>query len=143
MPGSPRSAPVRSCSPPRDCSTGADLCLHVVRQDYGAHVASQVARRLVAPPQREGNQRQYIDPVPAPQGNGDLGDTLQWALEHLDEALTVGQLARRARVSVRTLHRHFRDALGTTPDTYRRTFAAGPPRALAPAEAGCPLRARS
>lgn len=164
-------------------SAGTDLCLHVVRRDYGAHVANQVARRLVAPPQREGNQRQYIDPVPAPPGNDDLGDMLQWALEHLDEALTVEQLARHARVSVRTLHRHFvrrtgakplewlnnqrvrraqqllettnlpveriaglggfgtsaalrrhfHDALGTTPDTYRRTFTASTPTPPPPA----------
>jgi AraC family transcriptional activator FtrA len=96
-------------------SAGIDLCLHLVRKDYGAHVANQVARRLVAPPQREGNQRQYIDPVPAPKDNGDFGATLQWALEHLAEALTVEQLAQHARVSVRTLHRHFVRRTGARP----------------------------
>jgi AraC family transcriptional regulator, transcriptional activator FtrA len=31
-----------------------DLCLHVVRQDYGSEVATRLARQLVVPPQRDG-----------------------------------------------------------------------------------------
>ncbi|OQS15710.1 hypothetical protein B0T36_06900 [Nocardia donostiensis] len=153
-------------------SAGTDLCLHIVRTDYGAHVANQIARRLVAPPHREGHQRQYTDPSPAPAHTDTLDDTISWALAHLDTPLTVEQLARHACVSLRTLHRHFvartgarplewlnaqrvrhaqqllettdipidriaaccgfgttaalrrhfRDALDTTPDAYRRTF---------------------
>ena len=42
-----------------------DLCLHVVRQDYGTEIATQLARQLVVPPQRDGGQAQYIDaPMP-------------------------------------------------------------------------------
>ena len=49
-----------------DILTGAgsaasiDLCLHIVRQDYGSEVATQLARQLVVPPQRDGGQAQYI-----------------------------------------------------------------------------------
>ncbi|MDF0528700.1 helix-turn-helix domain-containing protein [Tsukamurella sp. 8F] len=97
-------------------SAGIDLCLHIVRTDYGAHVANRVARRLVSPPHRDGNQRQYVDPVPAPTAAGrDIGDTLTWALDHLDEPLTIEQLARHAQVSTRTLHRHFVQRTGTRP----------------------------
>jgi transcriptional regulator GlxA family with amidase domain len=38
-----------------------DLCLHLVRQDYGAEIATRVARDLVVPPHRDGGQAQYID----------------------------------------------------------------------------------
>ena len=42
-----------------------DLCLHLVRQDYGTEIATQLARQLVVPPQRDGGQAQYIDaPMP-------------------------------------------------------------------------------
>jgi AraC family transcriptional regulator, transcriptional activator FtrA len=96
-------------------SAGIDLCLHVVRQDYGATVANQVARRLVAPPHREGHQRQYANPVSHAENNDVVGDTMDWALAHLDEPLTVEQLARRSSVSVRTLYRQLVSRTGTKP----------------------------
>ncbi|MEV5834736.1 helix-turn-helix domain-containing protein [Nocardia sp. NPDC052112] len=96
-------------------SAGTDLCLHIVRKDYGAHIANQIARRLVAPPHREGHQRQYVDPAPIPTSNDAFSDTMSWALTHLDEPLTVEQLARQASVSVRTLHRHFVGRTGAKP----------------------------
>jgi AraC family transcriptional activator FtrA len=49
-----------------DILTGAgsaasiDLCLHIVRQDYGSEVATQLARQLVVPPQPDGGQAQFI-----------------------------------------------------------------------------------
>ena len=46
-------------------AAGIDACLHLVRRELGATVATRIARRMVVPPQREGGQRQYIDlPVP-------------------------------------------------------------------------------
>lgn len=96
-------------------SAGTDLCLHMVRQDYGATVANQVARRLVAPPHREGHQRQYASPIPETVSNDVVGDTMDWVLTHLDEPLTVEGLARRSGVSVRTLHRQLVTRTGSKP----------------------------
>jgi AraC family transcriptional activator FtrA len=96
-------------------SAGTDLCLHIVRQDYGATVANQVARRLVAPPHREGHQRQYANPIPETVSNDVVGDTMDWVRTHLDEPLTVEQLARRSGVSVRTLHRQLVTRTGSKP----------------------------
>ncbi|MXG36630.1 transcriptional regulator FtrA, partial [Escherichia coli] len=39
-------------------AAGIDLCLHVVRRDYGMEAANRVARRLVIPPHRDGSQTQ-------------------------------------------------------------------------------------
>ncbi|HEX4361569.1 MAG TPA: helix-turn-helix domain-containing protein [Pseudonocardia sp.] len=92
-----------------------DLGLHVVRRDHGAEVATHVSRRLVFAMFRDGGQRQFVErPVPAPSQEG-LGGTLAWAQARLDEPLSVTDLARRAHVSVTTLHRRFRAELGTTP----------------------------
>jgi transcriptional regulator GlxA family with amidase domain len=96
-------------------ASGIDLCLYVVRLDYGADVANAVARRMVVPPHRDGGQAQYIEaPVPQAEGDG-LSEVMQWALDHLDEPLGVDDLADRAALSGRTFARRFRQVTGTTP----------------------------
>ncbi|MFF7755052.1 helix-turn-helix domain-containing protein [Streptomyces sp. NPDC007971] len=92
-----------------------DLCLHLVRLDHGSSNANKIARRLVVPPHRDGGQAQFIaTPVPAP-GHHPLAELLPWALQRLDEPLTVEDLARQARMSSRHLSRHFKSLTGTTP----------------------------
>lgn len=39
-------------------AAGIDLCLHIVRRDFGMETANSVARRLVIPPHRDGSQPQ-------------------------------------------------------------------------------------
>jgi AraC family transcriptional regulator, transcriptional activator FtrA len=97
-------------------AAGIDLGLHVVRLDYGADVANQVARRIVMPPHREGGQAQYIEaPVPQTENDDPIAETLEWIMEHLGQRLSIDRLARRAAMSPRTFIRHFRAATGTTP----------------------------
>jgi len=93
-----------------------DLCLHVVRQDYGSEVATRLARQLVVPPQRDGGQAQYIEkPLPVLDSSDLFADTVVWVQEHLDEPVTVEDLAIRAAMSPRTFARRFLVATGTTP----------------------------
>lgn len=88
-------------------ASGLDLCLHILRTDHGAALASRVARRLVVPPHREGGQAQYVDqPLPT-HVDGSLAAARAWALEHLHEPLTVRTLAAHAHVSERTFARRF------------------------------------
>jgi AraC family transcriptional activator FtrA len=97
-------------------AAGIDLGLHIIRLDYGADVANQVARRIVMPPHREGGQAQYIEaPMPRTSNNDPIAEALEWIMEHLDQRLSVDQLARRAAMSPRTFIRHFKAATGTTP----------------------------
>jgi transcriptional regulator GlxA family with amidase domain len=94
-----------------------DLCLHLVRSDFGADVAVQVARDMVVPPHRDGGQAQYIEsPVRAPAPGIDPFDAaLTWAEGHLDEIIAIEDLAGRAAMSPRTFARRFRASTGTTP----------------------------
>ncbi|MFD7665879.1 GlxA family transcriptional regulator [Streptomyces sp. NPDC059788] len=92
-----------------------DLCLHLVRQDHGSAVATEIARRMVVPPHREGVQVQYTKPPVRPREGDELNPVLQWARDHLHEPLTVPQLARVANLGERTFARRFREAVGTTP----------------------------
>lgn len=82
-------------------AAGIDLCLHIVRRDYGANIANQVARRLIMPPQREGGQSQYIPAPIQPEAHGGLAHVLEWAHRHLSERLSVERLAQRAAMSPR------------------------------------------
>ena len=93
-----------------------DLCLHVVRQDYGTEIATQLARQLVVPPQRDGGQAQYIDaPLPELDGASLFAGTVAWLQEHLDQPITVEDLAARSAMSPRTFARRFVASTGTTP----------------------------
>ena len=96
-------------------AAGIDLCLHIVRVDYGAEIANEVARRLVMPPHRDGGQAQYVrNPVRTTLAGG-LAPVLQWAEAHLHQALRVEVLAQRAAMSPRNFARRFQEQTGTTP----------------------------
>jgi AraC family transcriptional regulator, transcriptional activator FtrA len=97
-------------------AAGIDLGLHVVRLDYGAEVANQVARRIVMPPHRDGGQAQYIEtPIPTTPEDDPIGETLAWVAERLDQPIRIDELASRAAMSPRSFMRHFRAVTGTTP----------------------------
>lgn len=96
-------------------ASALDACLHLVRERLGAAAASTVARHLVIAPHRDGDQAQYIHrPIPAP-GDGPIGRTASWALAHLDEDLSVEELAARSRMSPRQFSRRFRQEVGASP----------------------------
>ncbi|MFF1406099.1 GlxA family transcriptional regulator [Streptomyces sp. NPDC058294] len=96
-------------------AAGIDLCLHVIRTDYGAAVANEVARRALVAPVRPGGQTQFAHtPLPPERGTA-CADTRGWAMRNLDKPLTLTDLARHAGVSVRTLTRRFHAESGVSP----------------------------
>ncbi|WP_280510086.1 GlxA family transcriptional regulator, partial [Nocardia farcinica] len=97
-------------------AAGLDLCLHLVRRDYGSAVAADAARLAVMPLEREGGQAQFIvAPLPpAPRGSA-LEPLLIWLQDNLSRPLTLAEIAAHAGTSTRTLLRQFRDQTGTTP----------------------------
>ncbi len=96
-------------------AAGIDACLHLVRKELGAAVATRIARRMVVPPQRDGGQLQYVEaPIPACASDS-LSPVLAWAVANLAEAQSVSALAARALMSERTFARRFASETGTTP----------------------------
>ncbi|WP_157246420.1 GlxA family transcriptional regulator [Nonomuraea typhae] len=96
-------------------AAGLDLCLHVIRRDFGSEVANRAARRCVMPPSRDGGQAQYIDrPLPDPAGTSTAA-TRTWMLDRLTEPLDLATLAAHAGMSVRTFTRRFREETGLSP----------------------------
>jgi transcriptional regulator GlxA family with amidase domain len=96
-------------------ASGLDLCLHMIRCDYGSAVAAETARHMVVPPQREGGQAQFIRHRDPGDGDGSLEPTMRWIREHLDEVITSDRIADHVGVSERTLYRWFRGQTGKTP----------------------------
>ena len=108
-------------------AAGIDLCLHIVRRDYGAEVANSVARRLVMPPHRDGGQAQFVAEALRDRREEGLAPVLAWAQANLARALRVEDLARRAAMSPRTFARRFVRQNGTTPHQWlmhQRVLAA-------------------
>jgi AraC family transcriptional activator FtrA len=108
-------------------AAGIDLGLHIIRLDYGAEIANEIARRLVMPPHRDGGQAQYVRDSGRSPREGGLAPVLAWAEERLAKSLSVEDFARKAGMSARTFARRFRAQTGTTPHqwlTHQRLFAA-------------------
>ncbi|WP_416964370.1 GlxA family transcriptional regulator [Streptomyces sp. Agncl-13] len=96
-------------------AAGIDLCLHIIRTDYGAAVANEVARLALVAPVRPGGQTQFTQtPLPPERGTA-CADTRGWAMRNLDKPLTLTDLARHAGVSVRTLTRRFHAESAVSP----------------------------
>jgi AraC family transcriptional regulator, transcriptional activator FtrA len=96
-------------------AAGLDLCLHLVRRDFGARIANQVARRLVLAPHRNGGQAQFIERPVQTSANGLFAAVIARISERLHEPHTVASLADAAAMSPRTFVRRFRDATGRPP----------------------------
>ncbi|MEU8458327.1 GlxA family transcriptional regulator [Streptomyces griseoaurantiacus] len=93
-----------------------DLCLYMIRKDYGSAVAADAARLSVMPLEREGGQAQFIvHPRPPVPAGATMEPLLAWLEEHADQDLTLDDIAARAGTSTRTLNRRFREQTGTTP----------------------------
>ncbi|MEU8775013.1 helix-turn-helix domain-containing protein [Streptomyces sp. NPDC048606] len=96
-------------------AAGVDLCLHLLRRDHGSEIANRVAKLCVVPPWRAGGQAQYIEsPMPEPEV-ATTAATRAWALERLHRPLSLAELARHARMSVRTFCRRFGEEVGMPP----------------------------
>jgi len=96
-------------------AAGIDLCLHIIRKDFGTSIANVVARRLVVSPHRDGGQAQFINrPVEEPDHPW-FSRLLEWAQRRLQERISVADLASQAGMSTRTLSRRFAETTGEGP----------------------------
>ena len=95
-------------------AAGMDLCLHMIRRDHGAQIAARVARAAVLPLERSGGQAQFIEYRP-PEDCESMGPLLHWMERNLKQDLSLGAVARHARMSTRTLWRRFNEQVGMSP----------------------------
>ena len=96
-------------------AAGIDLCLHVVRQDYGLEKANSVARRLVVSPLRTGEQQQTMQQPVLPQGKHHrFSQVLEILKADLAARHTINDAADLAGLSPRTFMRQFESITGET-----------------------------
>jgi transcriptional regulator GlxA family with amidase domain len=96
-------------------AAGIDACLYLVSKEQGIKVANQIARRMVVAPHRDGGQAQFVDrPLPVSPADT-LAEVTGWLERHLDQQVTVAELAALAHMSPRTFARRFVQETGTTP----------------------------
>jgi transcriptional regulator GlxA family with amidase domain len=96
-------------------AAGFDLCLHLVRLDFGAEAAARVARAAVMPLERPGGQAQFIVHAPPAGESSSMAPLLAWIEHNLGRDLPLPVIARRAAMSTRTLSRRFLEQVGATP----------------------------
>jgi AraC family transcriptional regulator, transcriptional activator FtrA len=96
-------------------AAGLDLCLHLVRRDFGSAMANQVARRLVIPPHRDGGQAQFVERPVSQHGRDGLSPLLDQLQRTLDKPHDIPTMARKVNMSERTFIRHFKAATAQTP----------------------------
>jgi transcriptional regulator GlxA family with amidase domain len=102
-------------------TSALDLTLAMVEEDFGVHLARQVARALVTFMQRPGNQAQVSMFVSAePPENPVLRAAVDFIGSHLADPLETGLVAEEVGVSDRQLHRLFVEHLQSTPGRYIR-----------------------
>ncbi|MFT3740291.1 MAG: GlxA family transcriptional regulator [Breznakibacter sp.] len=100
-------------------STGMDLSLALVEEDFGRDVAVMVARILVLYLKRPGNQSQFSHVLMHQTVDHEPIQSIQdWIVDHLDEELTVELLAEKASMSPRNFARVFLRETGITPAKY-------------------------
>ncbi|GAB3130685.1 helix-turn-helix domain-containing protein [Tsukamurella serpentis] len=97
-------------------AAGLDLCFTLIRADHGPEIANEVSRRMVVAPNRDGDQSQFVT-IDAlhPDVDATFADFLEAVARSLDTVSGVDDLADRAGVSRRTLHRQFRRHTGSAP----------------------------
>jgi transcriptional regulator GlxA family with amidase domain len=100
-------------------STGIDLALAMVEEDYGAQLALEISRWLVVYLRRPGGQSQFSAPLAAQVAEREgIRKLLLWMSENVQADLSVAALARRANMSERTFARVFTAETRFTPAAY-------------------------
>jgi transcriptional regulator GlxA family with amidase domain len=97
-------------------TSGIDLSLSLIEEDYGPRVAMTVARDLVVYLKRSGGQEQYSEPLQfQTQSVSRLSDVTTWIISHLNENLSVEVLAAKACLCPRHFCRRFKKEFGHSP----------------------------
>jgi len=96
-------------------TSGIDMALSMVEEDWGSELALLVARYLVVFLKRPGGQTQFSAYLTSDATRPELKDLQAWIMIHLSEDLRVETLAERMCMSPRNFARFFQTEAGMTP----------------------------
>jgi AraC family transcriptional activator FtrA len=92
--------------------SATDLSLHILALDRGHAYANDFSRLLVSAPHRPGGQAQFVKDSLRRDAEPPVESLLRWLRDHIDEPLTLADLAAHEHMSERTLVRRFRQDTG-------------------------------
>lgn len=99
-------------------TTGIDMSLQIVANDYGNLISNQIAQRLVLYARRPGYQSQF-SPVLTAQSNAEpFIELVNWIKENISKHIDAEVMAKIAEMSHRNFYRKFVDSFGVTPAQY-------------------------
>ena len=102
--------------------SSVDLCLSLIEEDYGRHIALKLARELVVHVKRPGEQEQYSEALQFQVQSCDrFADISSWILCNLNQDLSIEALAQRTCMSPRNFTRLFKAEFGTAPAEFVAT----------------------
>jgi transcriptional regulator GlxA family with amidase domain len=96
-------------------SSGIDLALALLEEDYGKDIAIQVARRLVFYLSRPGFQVQFANLLPVYENSNIAKKLHDWVIKNLDQSLDVVRIADHLNMSPRNFTRVFHKQTGLSP----------------------------
>lgn len=100
-------------------TAGIDLCLAILEEDLGLHLAQTVAQELVMYLRRSGNQTQYSRPLTVQASEETRFIQLQqWVLDNLHRPIGLAQMADKVCLSERHFRRIFTQRFGLSPSRY-------------------------
>jgi transcriptional regulator GlxA family with amidase domain len=100
-------------------SSGIDLCLALVAEDWGHELALKVAKRLIVSMRRDGGQSQYSPYLAVePEEDSLATKVFKYVTDHIGEALTIEEIADAMGISRRTFSRAFAKHKGITPSVF-------------------------
>lgn len=100
-------------------TSGMDLSLALVEEDFGSEIAREVARSLVVYMRRPGGQSQFSAALRRQTaGESPIKRVQDWISEHLGEPLSVERLSEIAGMSPRNFSRVFVRDAGTSPGKF-------------------------
>jgi transcriptional regulator GlxA family with amidase domain len=118
-------------------TSGIDLALALVEEDFGPQVALAAARMLVVYLKRSGGQEQYSEPLRFQTQSSDrFSDLAAWMAGHLHQDLSVEALAGRVSICGRHFSRRFKEAFGSTPAAFVEVLRLNESRRLLSSGAG-------
>lgn len=98
-------------------TAGIDMALAIVEEDLGTPAAIEMARSLVTPMVRSGGQSQFSPELDrqARDTEGRFKPLHDWIRSHLQENMSVDDMADRCGMSSRNFSRQYTATMGTSP----------------------------
>ena len=98
-------------------TSGTDMALAIVREDLGPGPALHLARSLVTPMIRSAGQSQFSSDLArqTQDSAGEFAELHNWLRENLPRRISVGDMAERCSMSLRSFTRRYATKVGLTP----------------------------